>query len=440
MKLLSALGAATLMLVVACGDGTAPAPKRPAIPDTLTNCDITEAGCQLGIFESVAELLEQDSTDVPPIRTISVAQFEEETRSGFSEDDFTGDDPATRGLRLVGFLPDAAGSALEDAIDLRISSVAAYYNSRDRAITVIDRDYDEGFAQTILAHEFVHAFQDIEFGISEVFRGADTTDAVMGARTVIEGDAQYASFAWYYEQEGIDLTSIDWEEIYTSFQESAKQAAEDLSLSIDASAGTFPYAYGIDLLGNATQAQGLPGRAAFFMATPQSALDAMLGYEGFVAQGFTPIDAPTEALSTPVDGSELSIEDRAGAWYVYATLLRAGYDESAAWAGAIQWRGDRLGVFESGSEVVAVWRVRVQDDPAFLVDAIAGTMRDVSWSAQADGSDVYVIAAESDQALATWEAQPLSLMAAMVAAAPDVRKGLLARETGGCSPPPPPPR
>lgn len=419
------LGAA----LVACGDDGAPSPV--ALQD-LVRCDITESNCQRAIFESVAESLEADSTSMPAIRTISVEQFEEEVRSGVSSDDLVGNDPETRGLRLIGFIPEAAESVIETEIDYQVSAIAAYYSSGNRSITVIDRDYEVVSAQSILAHEFVHAIQDRQFGISSVYANVDTTDGVMGARTVIEGDATYSSFAWVYDKLE---SAVDWDQLYLDFQEGSRLEAADPEVPIIASASGFPYSFGLELLGRATQAQGLSGRAAFFMAPPPSALDSMVGYESFVTSGFTPIDAPADAFPAPVAESELTYEDRFGAWYVFATLLREGFDEDTAWLYARLWIGDELGIFENGSEVVAVWRIRFAVDPSFVVDAINQSGRNVAWSAVAQDNDVFIIAAESDGSLALWEAQPLDVVAAVLASVPDVRKGISGVGPLRCNPP-----
>lgn len=418
--------------LVACGNDSPPAYSAP--PD-LTRCDITLSDCQRAIFQSVAASLEADSTTVPAIRTISVEQFEEEVRSGFTDSDLNGDDPETRGLRLIGFIPEAAESALETEIDYRVNAIAAYYDSRSRSITVIDRNYDDISGQTILAHEFVHALQDREFGIGSVYADVDTTDGVMGARTVIEGDATYSSFAWVYDQLEYAPDSIDWNQIYLDFQEGSRQEAADPEVAITASASGFPYAFGIELIGRAMQDQGFAGRAAFFAAPPPTALASMIGYEDFVTNGFTPLDVPEYAFPSPVTDSELTLEDRHGAWYVFATLLRLGFNELAAWSYAGQWRGDELGIFENGSEVAAVWRIRFVGDPSFIVDAINQSTRDVDWSAIADGNDIFIVAAESDASLALWEAQPIDVVASVLASVPDVRKGLAGTGPLRCNPP-----
>ena len=430
MPLARSLGLVLLAGLAACGGDDA-----PSGPQDVLRCDITEPVCQGAIFASVAEVVDVDEVEVPPVRTISVAQFEQELQRGVNRDDLTGNDARTRGLRLMGFIPESSASATQASIDHRVSAIAAYYDRGNQSITIIDRDYDELAAQSILAHEFLHAIQDREVGIGSVYADVDTTDGVMGARTVIEGDATYVSFAWVYEQLGVELDALDWQRIYEDFQGRLRARAADPELAITSTASSFPYAYGIALLGRVIQADGLPGRAAMFTDPPPSALAGMLGYSAFRENGFTPVNAPDAAFPAPPVGSEPASENRVGAWYFFATLLRLGFDELASWVGATTWRGDQFGIFEDGAEVVAVWRIRLNADPTSVVDAINQSGREVAWSAFSMNNDVFILAAESDALLAVWEAQPVDVLRAELDAVPDLRKRLSTAGPLRCSPP-----
>ncbi len=414
-----------------CGSDSPPAARAPA---DLMRCDITDTNCQSAIFSSVAELVGADGSSVPPIRTISVEEFAEDVRSGVTDDDLSGEDAVSRALRLIGFIPEAAQSAVETEIDYQVSAIAAYYSSNSKSITIIDRDYAEFTAQTILAHEFVHAIQDRQFGIRPAFALTEgTTDGVMGARSVVEGDATYISYAWAYEQLG---EIPDWDSIYESFQEGTLSAAADSEFAIGASASNFPYSFGIEFLGRAIEGEGLPVRGELFGNPPRSALDAFAGYPSVADSGAPPLDLPATSFGSPIPGSFLALEDRSGPWYVFSFLRRLGIDEPLARELALRWRGDRLGAFDAGSEVVAVWRVRFEGDPSFFADAVNGSFRDVAWSAVVEGNDVYVIAAETNEALALWEAQPRDVVAAALASVGDIRKSARSGPPERCSPPP----
>ena len=74
--------------------------------------------------------------------------------------------------------------------------VGAYFNPADGGITVIDRDYEDIWGQALLAHEFVHAIQDRDFGFDALTEGVKLEDEFLATRSVIEGDADHSSLAW----------------------------------------------------------------------------------------------------------------------------------------------------------------------------------------------------------------------------------------------------
>ena len=150
-----AIGTAVLMGLAACGDDT---PARTDLPYELY-CHIGDADCQERIYDSLAAMLGAEGFDRPAIRTISVEQHTEEVRRGLNLGDLTGEDPKTRGLRLMGFIPEVSDSVAETQAEYWITQIAAYYNRGNHAITVIDRDNEEINAQTLLAHELTHAIQ-----------------------------------------------------------------------------------------------------------------------------------------------------------------------------------------------------------------------------------------------------------------------------------------
>ncbi|MDH3728703.1 MAG: hypothetical protein OER77_14325, partial [Myxococcales bacterium] len=82
-----------------------------------------------------------------------------------------------------------------------------------------------------------------------------------------------------------------------------------------------------------------------------------------------------------------------------------------------------------------VWRIRFAVDPSLVAEAINQSDRDVAWSAVLQDNDVFIIAAESDASLALWEAQPLDVVAAALASAPYVRKGISRTGPLRCNPP-----
>jgi hypothetical protein len=403
--------------VSACGDDT---PARTDLPYALY-CNIANGDCQRHIYDSVAEKLGADGFDRPAIRTISVDQHAKEVRDGLDIEDLTGEDAETRGLRLLGFIPEASGSVTETQAEYWIDQVAAYYSRRNHAITVVDRDYEEVNAQTLLAHEFTHAIQNSQFSLSAVSADADTEDGVLGVRGVIEGDAVHSSFAWTYEQLGYLPEEIDWDAIHDARTKGARERAADSEVALIDSASSFPYSFGFEFMSAATLSGGLAGRAAAFDAPPATALEVMAGYDAVLGA----FDFPEAAHPSPLEGHAVEVENRFGAWYVYAFLRRRGMSDHAAWLTALSWLGDELAIYDDGANVVATWRVRFNHvlNASILRDQVNDDPREVAWLAVLHEEDAFVFAAETDETLLAWAAQPLDVVTASLVPKSGRRRG-----------------
>ena len=407
--------------LAACGDGAPPgSPARTDLPYELY-CDIGNSACQDRIYDSLAARLGADGFDPPAIRTISVDQHADEVRDGLNLEDLTGEDAETRGLRLLGFIPEASESITGTQAEYWINQVAAYYSRRSNAITVIDRDYEEVSAQTLLAHEFTHAIQHAQFNLNTVGADVDTEDGVMGVRGVIEGDAMHSSYSWVYERLGYLPEEIDWDAIHEERTDSARAIASDPEVALIDSASSFPYAYGFDFMSAAMLSGGLDGRAAAFESPPTTAMEVMGGYD-VVPPSF---DFPEAAHPSPLDGHTVEVENRFGAWYVYGFLRRRGVSDHSAWLTALSWLGDELAIYGNGSEVVAAWRVRFNHalNASILRDQVNADSSDVAWSAVLYERDVFVVAAESDETLLAWAVQPLDQVTASLAPKGQRRRG-----------------
>ncbi len=404
--------------LAACGDDP---PERTDLTFELY-CDIASSDCQRVIYDSLAEMLGADGITPPAIRTISVEQHAEEVRNGLDLEDLTGEDAESRGLRLLGFIPEASDSVTETQAEYWINQIAAYYSRRNHAITVIDRDYEEINAQALLAHEFTHAIQQKQFNLDVVGADADTEDGVMGVRGVIEGDATHSSFAWVYDQLGYAPEEIDWDAIHKERTDAARGEAADTELALIDSASGFPYAYGFQFMTAVTRSGGLAGRASAFGAPPSTAAEVMVGY----GEQFGDLSFPDTAHPSPVEGHTVAFENRFGAWYVYGFLRRRGMSDSDAWATALSWFGDKLAIYEDGDQVVASWRVRFDEssNAGLVRDLINAEDRDVAWSALTYEDELFVVAAETDETLLAWASGVFGEMSASV-----VPKG--ARRRGG---------
>ena len=98
------------------------------------------------------------------------------------------------------------------------------------------------------------------------------------------------------------------------------------------------------------------------------------------------------------------VEDRLGAWTLFAFLHYYGIDEAEAWQTAMALRGDAFGVFDGGVEIAAVWRLRFGAAPADAANVVAQALfaRTTSWRSVVEGSDVLIVSAQSQSELQAW--------------------------------------
>ena len=124
VRLLVAL--ALLTGLVGCGDDVT-SPPRTDLPYELY-CDIANGNCQVAIYNSVAAKLEATGFAPPKLRTISVEQHADEIRSSIDLQNLTGEDASSRGLRLLGFLPEAVSLYKELQVEEMLRGVARIKN------------------------------------------------------------------------------------------------------------------------------------------------------------------------------------------------------------------------------------------------------------------------------------------------------------------------
>ena len=338
-----------------------------------------------------------------------------ELRAGLDSDDYTGAESSTRGLQLMGLIDEDAGSVIDEQIENLVNWVGAFYDPGPAAITIIDRAYADVDAQTLLAHEFVHAIQDRDLGFVEIFSGVQTEDALIATRSVIEGDAEHNSIGWAYDRLLTPLTVADWDSIHATQTERLRGRVSDRAFDVLDFNANFPYVYGFAFMTNAILSEGLPVRAELWGAGPPNSLSFMWGYQAFL-DGTVPAPAIPPSVYTPQPGYTEVIQDELGAWTLYAFLHYYGVGMDLAWETALSSSGDAFSVFENDSDTVSVWRLRFAETQVSVADVVAEALalstRSVAWTSFAQGSDVVIIAAESESVLEAWASTPIEAVPA----------------------------
>jgi len=388
--------------------------------EELEPCNIATEKCQEDIYYALLRL-RGDGYDpfagVPPITTIPLEKYRSDLQAAAdAREKARRDNPATEpdpdaptpvdpwdfALQVLGMVTPKKSSG-QAAVDNQVSTVAAFYSSRSRSVTVIDRGFerDDFFDTGLLLHELTHALQDRE--VSGAF-GDNTTDGSLAARALTEGEATFYQQLSHLEMRGENPEAVDWHAGYTDNLKGGRTALfEDTSPFHGVR--WFIYPLGARFLSDAWERGGNAGVRHAYATQPRH-----------IAQYMTPHDEKHGALH-PVLDPALSCEvkppgeswersglDRFGALIVYAFLTGAKVPDEDAWPLAAGWSDDLIYVyFEPEDELVLVsWRIRLEDEQAAQL-ALDRMVLDPRAAAHVRGRDVVLIAGNDEDTTAAWD-------------------------------------
>lgn len=370
----------------------------------LPTCDIRDAACQQTAQELVVCLRGQATEEIPPVSVITPADLEARLREGA--------DPMMMrmvhweaALQLLGMLaPDE--SLFEETIEQRVTSVAAFYSTRDRDISVVDRGdpLDSGEAMAVLIHELVHAAQDEEVGID--VEAIETHEELLRLRLAVEGEATFYLFEALLWSEGVRAFEANWVGIHANAVRGNEEALDRAPSPYFVVYEQMPYVYG-SRRDAATFLHGGDEAVRAILASPPDSSAAWLE-DPFRALGSSAprlADPPCAAAPAPA-GFEQVDDAEMGALLVYAFVRRAGATHTIARGLARRVQRDDLVTYGGPAGSALAWRIAIEGavDPA-LVSTLAAEGRRV---AVADGV-LTILASDDPVALADWtwaEASP----------------------------------
>jgi hypothetical protein len=386
---------AAVFVIALISSAVACAPEPPC---DLRLCDIRERDCQRTVGRSAACLRGQAPADVP-IRVMSQEQFlAESVAAGEGNVDTVLFARWMAGLTLLGLAsPDVS---VAEASRESAAWVAAFYNPGDRSITIIDRGrpLDSRGAVTLLVHEYTHALQDLSVGL-QTFRTrlADDLDRLLASRAVTEGEAtlieDLAAVGLFGESE----KRVPWTDVFSNYQQRARQAALLTKLPVDQSLGHFPYPFGLPYVHGAFRSGGFAAVERLYTEPPVSSAQVLAG---FSAAGAGPWAEELGSDSVPLLPPRFSLidTDRFGAWMleVFVDRLLARSPPSAGLGQARSeldgvgraLRADRLSILRDGEtdQTFACWRLRLST--ASIAETLARHLRDrgpwVVWTRDRD--------------------------------------------------------
>jgi hypothetical protein len=324
-------------------------------------CDVTSADCQSNVFGLVKCIRQTDTGTLVPVVTITAEQYRAllvQSTSGVNADDLTRQENA---LVLLG-LASPGDLTITNQIDVLVNTVAAYYSSDDKTITIITGSTSltpsqRRSATATLGHEMVHMLQDQEHGLSQFHNDHSSTyDADLACLSVFEGEAQMYSEFLRVAFVGVAQTSVSYPDHFGNGATYVfgLYATDSPYLIVRR---VFPYFYGGRYAYFQWKAAGQGGISALFASPPSASLPYIVSQTGVVD---TPLSPMGDTEPSPVPGATLFAEDTLGAWLSYEYLSGLANSAPDPIQTAAGWRGDHLWTYkdETTGNIALIWRVK----------------------------------------------------------------------------------
>ncbi len=291
------------------------------------------------------------------------------------------------GLSLLGLVATADVAATEAAAE-RVEGLAALYIPEDKRVIMIEdpggvepSEEDLGlpvpvFNMSVLAHEYVHAYQDREYDLVQFQKQIpDNFDGQLASISSVEGEAALYEYEFLFDV--MNRQDADRQSWFEALVDAAEEALAESDSPWLAARGIFPYTYGAHSAWKLTDTDGPEALEGLRQATTtRSYIERRFG-------ALEPNRTPGAEVSTATDaGLDQVVHDDLGAWLVNGFVSRAlqATTETALYA-AREWSADQVSVWRGPEdEVLIQWVVGYTPSEATTDAGAGGTW---SWPTQA---------------------------------------------------------
>ena len=267
-----------------------------------------------------------------------------------------------------------------DSVKLFLSHVSAFYDPRKKQMVILEspREISQGSGfryvsygdwrdSMTLAHELTHAMQDQNFQMGEmVAKVHDNSDQMLALKSLIEGDATLAGFA--YVRGVMDDTLADFITGHlNALPQISAARAKDIpdALSVPF---IFQYAQGAAFVREAYRRGGWDAVDAAFRNPPESSaqiIDPTLYFD----QLTHPWRVKVAGYEKTLPDWKKSSEDTYGE-LALRVILQHGFGNGSSQAElARRWAGDRMVILKRGSDVTVIWIVAFNDEQGAVLFA-----------------------------------------------------------------------
>ncbi|HET90867.1 MAG TPA: hypothetical protein ENN99_09050 [Chloroflexi bacterium] len=213
--------------------------------------------------------------------------------------------------------------------------------------------------QALLAHAYIHALQDQQFGLGAMDDRASTTDAVLAVRAFVEGDASLVTAFYQYG----DPAVADWEHLLTLIMQAEQPSYGQLLERVETwtQIQRFPYWEGRRFVQALFEAGGWEGVNRAYINPPRSTAQ-VLHPERYLEGTGNPGRVVVPDLGGVLgEGWRVLLQDTQGE-FVIRLYLASLLPEDTAVRAAAGWSGDTCVIWEHrDGRRVFVWRTIWED-------------------------------------------------------------------------------
>lgn len=411
-------GCLLAMMTFGCSSEGRPPPSGGTCGADLELCDIHDWRCRQRVLDAVVCLrgglawVDQPETQFLQLSDLLEAAAVEEP---------TPDERTIRGGYALFGLVAPAEVADDAATAAALDSVAAFYSPGDWSVFIVENpggpelsEADlgmpvEAYRMSVLAHEYVHFLQDLEFDLDEFTERLDGSyDSSLALISSIEGEAALYEGVFTFTLLGKNPSESRLISSFSDFIDYAEEAIRLVDSPWLEARSIFPYTYGAH---SAAVLHAREGKKALEELRRSGSTLEYLQRRWDVASSTVPSTSEFETRDDPQ--LVLVDEEVLGPWLLNAFWSRAtGASTEEALALALRWESDHMTIWSGNvargdqPELVGQWVIELaagaesdDDDTSRWVAELARSLGTAtppkgaaSWSVRADETRLEVTA------------------------------------------------
>jgi hypothetical protein len=309
----------------------------------------------------------------------------------FLRQSFTKENPpeyvaATEQLYKQLGLMDQGASLQSVVLNLLTSQVVGFYNQRTKQMYVISSSGEIGVLEKITyAHEFDHALQDQQFGLTKIVGDAkDQGDRTLARTALAEGDATLLMSLWAQQ----NLTPAELMSVASS-SDPASEAALAAAPPILKETLMWPYTQGLSLAMGAYQTSASFSGVDALWASPPDTTEQLLHPDKLSSrEPAVKVAFPSDFAKSLGSGWKVAAQDTFGELQLNI-LIRTG-NPKAGDDPAAGWGGDRLALVQGPGNGLAAIVDTAWDTPKAATGA-AGQLEQLAAKLTAAGKHAAVL-------------------------------------------------